>query len=119
MNVAISETNEIKTLSIINRETSVEWTRDLIGNAGALSTNENGEVVMSQIEYDWWANYIADIEKTDSDIYELWTAVGDVYSEDAIRNRILAETNEADYETHRPTAVRVLAKIRAEYFGAQ
>ena len=60
MNVKISETGEHKSL-VIRSENGIEWTNDLVGNAGAFIdgqftwSEEDDAYIADQATYDWWA----------------------------------------------------------------
>ncbi len=69
MKVRIRETGAIEELVIIDRESGFDWSRDLIGHAGALA---DGQFVhdqdvdvydASQAAYDWWAIQIGRLER--------------------------------------------------------
>lgn len=63
MDVKIIETGETGHLSIIDTETGVNWINDLMGNHGELPETETDEdgwdtgfYLMSQEDFDWWAD---------------------------------------------------------------
>lgn len=115
MNIKIRETGEVKELSICHSG-NIEWTQDLIGNAGALNDGQfkydyDADVYVSdQDTYDWWAQYIADHEATEREIVELAGKLG--ISESDIRDRIsdaMAGIN--DYEDHRRVAIQAMSEF--------
>ncbi len=70
MDVIIKETGEVKKLVIIDQNTGVEWTSHLINNE-VLECDDNGTIVMSQDDYDWWVDIIVDMEENDRLALEL------------------------------------------------
>lgn len=70
MDVIIKETGEVKKLVIIDQNTGVEWTSHLINNE-VLECDDNGTIVISQDDYDWWVDIIVDMEENDRLALEL------------------------------------------------
>lgn len=58
MNVLVN--NQIKSLSITDPKTGLEWTKDLLENADAFNgyDDERDLPTMAPENYDWWLNYI-------------------------------------------------------------
>lgn len=116
MNVQITETSERKSLSI--RNNGIEWTQDLLGNAGALSdgqlvwSEEDDAYLCDQGTYDWWAQYIADTEATEAEAQaladELGIPVADVTDH-------IGTYQYGDYEMHRAQAVQAMSDLREQY----
>jgi hypothetical protein len=72
MKIRINETNEVKDLTIIDRNTGLEWTRDLLGNNDALNYDDDDEIhTMSQDDFEWWEEYINDYEADEEEKEEL------------------------------------------------
>jgi hypothetical protein len=117
MNVKIKETGKIGTLSIIDRESGVNWVQDLIGNTGALHdgrftwSEEDNAYLVDQAEYDWWAKYIADQERTEQEVEALADELD--IDADIIWERIEENTG-GDYEDHRGQAIQAMNDIRDE-----
>jgi hypothetical protein len=117
MKIKIKQTGEIKRLDIYDRQTGVNWAQDLIGNTGALIdgqfvwSDEDDAYLADQNTYDWWAQYIADSEATESEAEALAADLGLGLSD--VRMRI-NETSGNDYEYHRSEAVRTMQDIRDE-----
>lgn len=117
MKVQIKETGEIKTLSIIDRKSGVNYVSDLIGNAGALNDGQfkyqdyDGTYLADQGTYDWWAQYIEDSETTDREIDALAEKLGIDASK--IRERV-GEAQGQDYEEHRREAKQAMREIEEE-----
>jgi len=57
MKFRIKETQEIKELEVIDRETGVEWTADLM-DAADFYNHETEEHEIDLEGYKWWAEYI-------------------------------------------------------------
>lgn len=117
MNVKIKETGKIENLSIIDRNTGVDWVNDLIGNAGALSdgqfewSEEDDAYLVSQAEYDWWSLYISDTYTTEEEVEALADELG--IDAGIIWDRI-QEYIGSDYEQHRRQATQAMNDIREE-----
>lgn len=84
MQVKIIETGAQESLYAIDASTGCDYTRDLIGNTGALSNgqfeqiDDTGIYLCSQSEYEWWSAVIADYNAASEAIEEakslgLWT----------------------------------------------
>lgn len=118
MECEIIETGEIKILNIVDRATGIEWTQDLIGNAGAITDGQfewsdgDNAYLVSQDNYDWWEQYIGDYADTEDDIVALSEYINCDPSE--IFWRIHEEAYGADYGDHRKNAIRVLNEILEE-----
>jgi len=117
MNVQIKETGQKVTLNIID-DNEIDWTNDLIGNAGALHdgqftwSDEDNAYIADQDTYDWWSNYIRDTDATDQDVESLARKLG--IGESVIRERIAKNTGN-DYEEHRSEAVFAMRELEEEY----
>ena len=60
MNIKIKETGEAKQLQYRNWETGVDWTAEFIGNNSAdLTYDEEGILVLTREDYEWWAQRIS------------------------------------------------------------
>lgn len=114
MNIKINETGEIKTLSIIDSKTGVNWAQDLIGNAGAFSEGEfewsedDNAYLADEVTYEWWAEYIADSQTTQDEVDDLAETLN--MSADEI-NMLIANNLHGDYEMHRKDAIGTMAQI--------
>lgn len=117
MNVKILETGERKSL-VIRSENGIEWTQDLIGNAGALidgqfTWSEDDEAyLVEQADYEWWSKYIDDTEATADEMTAL-AAKLDINVAD-IRDRVAEQTG-SDYEQHRREAISTMQDIHDEH----
>ena len=63
MNVFIKETKQIKTLSIIDPKTGVDWIRDFIGNHenGQFTYDDELDVfICDQENFNWWEKVVDD-----------------------------------------------------------
>lgn len=86
MKFIINETGETKTLKIRDIN-GIDWTRDLIGNSGAIGDtityDEDSEAYrINQADYDWWAEYIDMYERYEAD----YQALRDEYGGEAVEN---------------------------------
>ena len=71
MEFRIIETGKIKEL-VVRDKNNIEWTNDLLGNAGSLHYNEELEVhELTQNDFNWWAEYITNYKKDKEEIEEL------------------------------------------------
>ena len=83
MYVIINETGERKTLLLIDPASGVNWIRDFIGNECALTDgqftwdDENDAYRVSQENYEWWANVVAETQDAENRIAKLKEAYGD------------------------------------------
>ena len=87
--------NKLKELSIINRDTGIEWTVDLISNSdpSALKVNkERNEYEMSEEDYDYWFNIIDGL----NEIEDLKKFAKDELSEEEYDNLIFRLDDAAD-----------------------
>lgn len=63
MRVKIRETGEIKELVSYDPKIGLDWSQDLVGNAGAFEDGrfewdeEKGVYLVSQDEFNWWEEY--------------------------------------------------------------
>lgn len=120
MNIIVDESNAQAVLSILS-DHGIDWTQDLIGNAGALT---DGQFVWDdtadayrcdQATYDWWARYILDAEATQSEALLLADELGIPYAD--VTDRI-GECQDGDYEAHRRQAQRAIQEMRDERAAA-
>lgn len=66
----IKETGETKELEIYNN--GIEWTKDLLGNNGALMfDNEIEEYIMSEEDFSWWEEYINQYNSDEEEMEEV------------------------------------------------
>ncbi|MBL4590769.1 MAG: hypothetical protein JKY96_02295 [Phycisphaerales bacterium] len=70
---------EVRELSIIDPATSCEWTQDLIGNAGYLTSYDDLTELyrMSGSDYTWWNDYIAEEQDLQDRLHELRQVLSD------------------------------------------
>lgn len=73
MNVIIKETREEESLGIIDPETSVEWSSDLVGNhtCGAEFDEETGYQILSQEDFSWWKEFLSEYQQAENRRFEL------------------------------------------------
>lgn len=116
MNVKIKETGKVEELVIVG-ENGIEWTSDLVGNAGAFGdgqfvwSEDDDAYVADQDTFDWWQRYITDSYATDDEVAALAKDLG--IDEEGVRFRI-GQAQDGDYERHRDIAIMVMEEIREE-----
>lgn len=117
MNVKIIETGKTETLSI-KGSNGIDWTNDLIGNAGALSdgqftwSEEDDAYLTDQDTFDWWDKYISDYKTTEEEIRALADKLGiDTWT---VTERV-QKYQDGDYEMHRGAAITAMQEIEEEY----
>lgn len=113
MDIKIKETGQVVTLSIIDKNSGVDWIADLIGNSGTIlewSDDENCHLA-DQETVDWWRQYISDTDRTEAEA----ESMAQKYNID-IRDIIGAIQSELgpDYNDHRNQAIYAMDKIREE-----
>ena len=130
MTIKIKETNEY-IIPVYSPDNTSNWAGEIIGNADdpEIIWNADEEVwVTSKENWEWWENYISDLEKTDIDIENLVDDLEEVLSNEdredkerlhgSVKNWILSEIGESqndDYDCHRIRAVYAIDEIRKEY----
>jgi len=79
MKITTIETKEEKDLSLIDPKTGLSWTNDLMGNYGALPRydDESDRYLMSQKDFDWWADLIARYQEADDRFFALTQSLRD------------------------------------------
>lgn len=114
MKIYNTTTGKEVSLTIMDRKTNIEWTADLIGNAGALHYNSDREMAeMSQKDYEWWSNTIEGLNT----IEDLTEKAGELLSfEDfeELENKLANEGNANDYEQHIATLTAILEEVIKE-----
>lgn len=70
MEIKIKETNEIKTLKLIDPKTGCDWIKDFLGNNGAdINYDDDDNAVMSADDFKWWSDAV-DRQSEIDDLYE-------------------------------------------------
>lgn len=73
MKIKIIETNEIKTINLIDPKTNVNWANDLLGNHDALNVfDEDGMAMMIQEDFEWWVDLVDRYQAAENRSYEIW-----------------------------------------------
>jgi len=90
MNITINETGEKDELSIIDPQSGIEWTTDLLGNHNALPdyNDETDSYHMSKEDFDWWKDLIGRYQEADDRYHELYQSLPEENAEflaDAVR----------------------------------
>jgi hypothetical protein len=101
-------------LTIKDRETGVEWTSDLLGNASALHWSSDREMAeMSQNDYEWWLNTIKGLEKIE-DLTEEARELLSYNDFEELQVRLSNEGNGDDYEEHITNLTAILEQVITE-----
>ena len=112
MKVIIKETGKEEILETRD-ENGIEWTNDLLGNAGISLYNDKTEQnEISQDDFEWWKNYINNYENDSEEIEELAEELG--IEKSIIVDKITKELN-CDMEDEHAIIQRILEEIREEY----
>lgn len=101
--------NQVVNLTIIDRRSGTEWTRDLIGNTGErLQYNEDHEMPeMDQDQYDWWLNTINGLDH----IEDMKEEVSEVLSPEefeSVMEKLSQVGNADDLEYHIKESIGLL-----------
>ena len=111
MKIYNTTTGKEVNLTIIDRKSNIEWTSDLIGNAGALNYNSDREMnEMSQEDYEWWSNTIEGLDKIE-DLTEEAKELLSSKDFEELENKLANEGNASDYEQHIATLTAILNKV--------
>jgi len=115
MKVIIKNTNRIEELTIADHYTGIDYSMDLLGNAGihADADADTDAVTMDQEDFEWWQNYIEGHEATERECEELAAQAGVQYSE--IQVKVFEYMGQQDMENERDRAIQMLAELREEY----
>jgi hypothetical protein len=114
MKIYNTTTGKVVELSINDRKSNIEWTSDLIGNAGALKWNsERDMAVMSQEDIEWWSNTIEGLDKIE-DLKEEAKELLSAEEFELLEEKLNNEGNGSDYEQHIATLTAILNKVIAE-----
>lgn len=133
MQIKIKETGETKELTAMGYKTGMEWTADLI-EAGSRErdTEDDNITVMTSDDYDWWTEYINDLDKTDEEatalaeeLEEVGFDPADINPREAVGVRawimmqIADEGSTGDYDQHRQAAINTMQRIREDHLNAK
>ncbi len=100
LNVLIKETNEVKTLSIIDPKTGIDYIGDFIGNTGAFGRefekieHDEAEYQTSEGDFEWWENVVETAQEADNWIFENSEKITDEVKEE------LDNIDESDIDTY-------------------
>lgn len=100
LNVLIKETNEVKTLSIIDPKTGIDYIGDFIGNTGAFGRefekieHDEAEYQTSEGDFEWWENVVKITQEADNLIFENSDKITDDVREE------LYNINESDIDIY-------------------
>jgi hypothetical protein len=114
MKFIIKETREPKELNIYDSN-GIDWSNDLIGNAGITDAWEYNEeeqaYILPQEDYDWWVDYIAKKQADDNKLAELRKE----YDNDEIQKIVDEEFRGInDYEQEHAVMEIVFERIESE-----
>jgi hypothetical protein len=96
MDIKIIETQEIKTLTILDPKTETDYAADLIGNHDGFSGDDDGLNTMTQDNYEWWAKLLTEYQAADYKLHEYRSEVVDQGSLDQCLN----DASGVDLEQH-------------------
>lgn len=103
MQIIITETSEIKTLDLRDGN-GIDWTSDLLGNVGAFAPADDSDPEdryrLTQSDFDWWENQIAEIEQADALIAEFAEKYGSDEREFLVNRLITLSPTEDGYLAH-------------------
>ena len=73
MYIEIKETGKEERITCIDPKQGTDWSSDLIGNADPKNEgyNDDGIMIMTQVNFDWWFNYCSEYESADYAVNEL------------------------------------------------
>ncbi|MEN1990218.1 hypothetical protein [Paenibacillus hubeiensis] len=112
--VMINGAKTMRTLSLIDPSTGVDWVKDFIGNYDGFNDGQfvweetQGVYLATQDTYDWWAKVIGDQAVLAERIQNIKTQILDVDEVD----RIVSESSDCDLED---MALRVNAALDEAY----
>jgi hypothetical protein len=114
MEIYNTTTGKIIELSINDRKSNVEWTRDLIGNASELKYNDIEErYEMDQDNIEWWTNTIEGLENIDNLTEQAKELLSSEDFEELMQE-LYNEGNGSDYEQHITTLTGILNEVIKE-----
>jgi len=66
--IEIKETGRTEEIIVIDPKTGIDWSADLIGNTDPEieGYNDDGGMIMTQENFNWWENYCNEYEKADN-----------------------------------------------------
>lgn len=103
-------TKQVESITIIDRKSDLEWTRDLIGNSGGLKFNKTLEMYeLDQDEYEWWVSIIQGLDE----IEDLTAQAKELLSEEdfeALQQTLYEEGDANDYPIHIEKLTKILNK---------
>ena len=107
-------------LLAVDAETGIEYTRDMLGNAGAfmdyIEYDSDDDIhVIAQDDYDWWAEYITNYKSDEKEINEFFTQLEDKYSWDEVEEikcSFFSEISDSEYDSHHYWKQQALADFR-------
>ena len=114
MKIYNTTTGKEVSLTIIDRKSNIEWTSDLIGNAGKLKYNSEREMnEMSQEDIEWWSNTIEGLDKIE-DLTEVAKELLNSEDFEELEEKLRNEGNASDYEQHIAILTAILNEVIEE-----
>lgn len=113
LNVLIKETSEVKSLSIIDPKTNIDYISDFIGNTGALGRefekieHDKAEYQVSEGDFEWWENVIKTTQEADDLMFENADKITDEVNEK------LYNINENDIDTYNQIRLSIIKQAIA------
>lgn len=114
MLVIIKETGERKELNCYDVNSRVDCTEEIIGNSGAVGDYiefDDGAYIMSEDNYNWWADYLDKWQDDQKAIDELAEEIGRDYFQDLIYS-LNMDPYGPDYNSHHDDVADMLRIIR-------
>ena len=103
MKIRIIETGELKDLTLRDAN-GIDWASDLLGTVGAFAPADDSDPEdhyrLTQSDFDWWENQIAEIEQADALIAEFAEKYGSDEREFLVTRLIIAPETEEGYLAH-------------------
>lgn len=98
LNILIKETSEIKTLSVIDPHTDVDYIIDFIGNTGAFFReferieHDDATYQTTQSKFEWWKNVISKAQE----VNDLMYANPDIHTDELLKQFENIQSNDLD-----------------------
>lgn len=113
LNVLIKETNEVKSLSIIDPKTKIDYIGDFVGNTGAFGRefekieHDEAEYQASEGDFEWWENVVKTTQEADDLMFENPDKITDEVKEK------LYNINENDIDTYNQIRLSIIKQAIA------
>ena len=117
MEFIINETGKLEELTIIDPQTGMDWSNDLIGNSGAVGQyiqydDAEDAYRINQEDFDWWAEYISMYKRYQDELASLKEQYGADAINDVLVRPELSLSN--DYNAHEQELQTIVEIIHNE-----